>query len=271
MVMHQASSRALLTLLAGMIFLVGLAAFVYYYLPLDPASLSYYRERTSYALNPSAGKAYAYGLEHFSASKPASYNIDRAEYFFREAVKQDETYGHSHHQLARIAFLRGEFGPAMQEIDKEIELHPDNPNAYYVRGLIAGYQGAYGAAAKDFAQFLTMKPDGWAGYNDYAWVLTKKGDYQVAIDALEDGLEKFPGNPWLLNSYAVTLREAGHTESAARVAALAKDAVMRLTAEDWSLANPGNDPRIAGQGLETFRSATIQNLNMIINSAGANN
>lgn len=265
--MHKASTKALLALLAGIIFLIGIAGFVYYYLPLDLGSFSYYRERITYAMHPSARQAYAYGLEHFDSAKPRSHNIDRAEYFFREALKQDENYGYSHHQLARIAFLRGDFPGARQEIDKEIALHGDtNPSAFYVRGLIQGYQGAYSGAEKDFARFIGLSPEGWAGYNDYAWVTMKQGKYQLAIDALQQGLKKHPGNPWLLNSFAIALYEAHLHSLAAPVASSAKAAVMKLTPEEWAAANPGNDPRIAGQGLETFRSATIENLEKIINS-----
>ncbi len=266
--MHTASSKTLLKVLAGIFLLIGFVGFVYYYLPVDLASLSYYRERAIYMTNPSAPKAYAYGLEHFDSAKPASHNIDRAEYFFREALVQDPSYGHSHHQLARIAFLRGDFASARGEIDKEIALYGDsNPSALYVRGLIQGYQGAYSGAEKDFARFIGLSPEGWAAYNDYAWVTMKQKKYQLAINALQQGIEKHPGNPWLLNSYAVALHEAGLTPLAAKIAELAKAQVMRLTPEEWAAANPGNDPRIAGQGLKTFQDATIANLNAIMSDA----
>lgn len=224
----------------------------------------YVLERITYAADPSAERAYEYGSRHFNSVDRAAYNIDYAEYFYREAIAQDDTYPLAHHQLARINFLRGNFFSALEEINREIQIAGDrNPHAYYVRGLIRGYAGDYRSAADDFARFLSLVPTSWAATNDLAWVLMRSDRYEEAVRILEPGVARFPENAWLLNSYAIALYEEEQYEEAKEIAQRAQAAVEQLTPEDWSAANPGNDPRIAAEGLETFRITAIRNLRQI--------
>ena len=258
------SSQALVKLCSSLLCFVGLL-WILTSLPFDnAAALVYYRERILLTMHPSAERAYEYGAHYFDSAQPAFHDIDRAEYFFRKTVEANPTYPYAHHQLARIHFLQGDFSGALTEIDREIAIQAGrNPGAYYVRGLIKGFAGSYVSAAEDFRHFLTLKPDSWAGANDHAWVLMKSGSYREAKVVLESALGKHPDSAWLLNSYAVALYETGEREAAIPVARRAKAAVEQLRPEDWSAANPGNDPRIAVRGLETFRKATIQNLDII--------
>lgn len=259
--MHALSTRTLLRL-ATLFFALLIIALVIRLGPLG-VKIGYAEERIRYALEPSAARAYEYGARHFDSASGA-YDIDRAEYFFREALSHDASYPLAHHQIARILFLRGEFLGALNEIEQEIELHGErNPNAYYVRGLIRGFFGAYKSASLDFAHFLTLYPQSWAAHNDLSWVLMKNGEYDAAVRTLEMGLTQHPENAWLLNSYAIALYEVGETERAAAVALRARDAVLLLVPADWSAANPGNDPNVAAEGLETFRTAALENLTAI--------
>lgn len=211
---------------------------------------------------PSADKAYATGLSYFSGGP--SYDIDKAEYFFKQAVVLEPNYPYVHHQLARIAFLRGEFALALEEINREIEYYGDkHPNAYYVRGLIQGFAGKYGKAAADFERFIKLKPDVWAGYNDYGWTLLKSKRLHSAVKMLKTAVARFPDNAWLLNSYAIALYEVADTAGALDVAERAVRAASVLTAEEWSKANPGNDPAIGKEGLEAFQRSTQENVQSI--------
>ncbi|MDP3646393.1 MAG: hypothetical protein Q8R25_04880 [bacterium] len=213
---------------------------------------------------PSAARAADFGERHLDArSNPALYDIDRAEYMYREAAKLDPTYPYVNHQLARIAFLKGNFGTAMYFINKEIMLHGDtNKNAYYVRGLIEGYKGDYDAAVEDYAHFLTTN-NSWATMNDYAWVLLKAERYTEAEDITAEGLERFPDNPWLLNSHATALFELGEYTGALAAAKKAAVMVEKVTKAEWSRYYPGNDPRIAGEGIASFKSAIADNIHTI--------
>jgi len=221
-------------------------------------------ENAAFALAPSAERASAYGERHFDAERPAFYDIARAEYFYEKAVALDDQYPYVHHQLARIAFLRGRFGAALAEIDKEIALYGDEHlNSYYVRGLIEGYMGRYDEAARDYERFLESHPNSWAALNDYAWVLLKAERYADALSAADRGLANFPDNPWLLNSSAIALYELDRWAEALEAARRASRAAEELTEGEWLTAYPGNDPKIAGEGMAALRASIADNMHRI--------
>ncbi len=233
-------------------------------------SIRYFVERRDLAAHPSAARAYELGMRYFDSSNPVAHDVDRAMYFLQTAIALDPSYPYVNQQIARIQFLKSNFPSAHVLISNEIALQGDkNPSAYYIRGLIRGYQGAYALAAQDFEHYLLLNPGMWAAHNDHGWVLMMAGEYREAVDTLARGLEKSPDNAWLLNSYAIALYETGDTEGAQAAALRAREAVEKLTPEDWSHANPGNDPAIAPEGLETFRSAALQNLEKITAARGA--
>lgn len=221
-------------------------------------------EDVSFALAPSGANAFAIGEKHFNGQDVAQYDITRAAHYFYTAERLDPSLPYVHHELARIAFLDGDFADAMTQIDTQIALHGDQtPNSYYVRGLIEGYMSDYVDAAKDYEQFLQFDPHNWAGINDYSWVLLKAGRPQDAAVATEEGLQYFPDNPWLLNSSAIALYEIGDLKKAQARAQAAEAAVLRVSQAEWLHSYPGNDPAIAGEGIASFKQAVADNMHRI--------
>ena len=217
-----------------------------------------------YALAPSATRAFAYGERHFNARNASAYDIERAAYFFGKAADIDSTYPYLYHELARIAFLKGEFETAMALINMQIAQMGDNaPNSYYIRALIEGYKGEYAASAKDYEYFLKFHPTNWAANNDYAWVLLKAGRAQEAKLATARALKWFPDNPWLLNTSATALYETHEYAEALRAAQKASAEVAKLSEAAWLQAYPGNDPRIANKGITAFKKAVEDNIHSI--------
>lgn len=228
--------------------------------------LNIVHERFLHALVPSAERAFIFGSRHLRSGDTEAYDVDLAEYFFLETVKLDPQYLYAYHQLARIAFLRGNFDLALVRINIELRRHAESvPRSYYVRGLVEGFRGEYQAATKDYETFLYFFPDSWAGINDYAWVLLRAGRINDAVSAIKKGLEVSPDNPWLLNSYATALYEIGDDMSARSAVSNALKAALLLTEEDWLKAYPGNDPRVATEGLAALREAVVGNMHTIQN------
>lgn len=222
------------------------------------------REYLSFAVAPTVARAYELGSMHFDAQNPKHYDLDRAEYFFTEALERDPAYPYLNHQLARIAFLKGNFALALMFIDREIMLYgAEHANAYYVRGLIKGFVGDYDGAARDYEEYLVIDPTNWAAINDYAWVLLKDRRYEEALIALDGGLLFWPENPWLHNSRATALFELGRFDEALEAASAASSAVASITEAEWLRAYPGNDPLIASQGIAAFRRAIAENMHTI--------
>ena len=213
----------------------------------------------------SAIAAYAYGDEHFSVTDPQAYDINAARYFYQVAAERDPTLLYVDHQLARIEFLNGDFQGAFAYIDMQILAHGDStPASYYVRGLIEGYRGEYADAERDYARFITLKPDTWAGMNDYAWVLLKDNKPEEAAAITSKGLKLYPDNAWLLNTNATALYEMGDIKDARAIVTRASTAVQALTQQQWSQAFPGNSPDVAQAGLDTFRKAVADNMHTML-------
>jgi tetratricopeptide (TPR) repeat protein len=226
-------------------------------------------ERLSYRLNPSAERAYAYGERHFDTLSRHSYDVELAEWYFTETARLDPEHPTVYHELARIAFLKGDFLTALSAIDLQILRHATStPSSFYVRGLIEGYMGRYDDAVESYEIFLETRSDNWAALNDYAWVLLKANRPKAAHEAAARGLESFPENPWLLNTDAIALSEIGNMRAAKSQAEKAANAVERLSEIEWLTAYPGNDPALARQGIETLRTSILDNLNKIAASLG---
>ena len=223
-------------------------------------------EDLSIGLFPSAERYYDIGERHFTSRNPAAYDINRAEHFFRQAADRDFSLPYVYHQLARISFLRGDFPRALAQINAQISMHGDKtPSSYYVRGLILGYMGSYEAAAIDYKKYLESDPNNWAGVNDYAWVLLKAERFSEAAEAIERGLVYFPNNAWLLNSSAIALFEMGEFEKAFERAKAAVESAALVTEQEWLVAYPGNDPKIAALGIQTLRRSASENMHRIGN------
>lgn len=223
------------------------------------------QENLAYNAHPSAALAFALGEYHFdSSAHPAAYDINRAQYFFQLALAQDPHLPYIYHELARIAFLQGNFPVALAYIDIQIENQGEKtPNSYYVRALIEGFKGDYADAESDYAEYLRYDPIDWAAVNDYSWVLLKDDKPAQADAAIEKVLPYFQTNAWLLNSDAIALSEMGDATSAKERIAAASQAIATMTPQQWTSAYPGNDPGIAGEGLEAFKTAVAANMHSI--------
>lgn len=216
-------------------------------------------------LTINAGEAYARGSLHFNALRSRDYDIELAQFFFTLAEKVDPHYPYLQHQLARIAFLNGDFKKALFHIDKEIEMcGAKHANAFYVRGLIRGFAGDYERAARDYERYLSSDPKNWAAINDYAWVLLKSGRPREAVVATAGGLSFHPGNPWLLNSNAVALYEIGLIEPALEQARKALIESRVVSAREWLTAYPGNDPRVAHDGISALQGSIRRNVHTLL-------
>ncbi len=221
-------------------------------------------EDIGYRMNPSAQKAFDLAEQSFIATRPARYDIARAEYYFGEALRQDPHMPYLYHELARIAFLKGDLAQAYARINYDIAQHGDTQlRSYYIRGLIAGYMGLYDQAINDFGYFAALVPDSWAGANDYGWVLVKAGRAEDAAEVTSKALEIFPNNPWLLNTNAIALAEMGKLAEARIQIDKAARYAQAVTHSDWLYAYPGNDPASAPQGVEALKKSVIHTKHLL--------
>lgn len=210
-----------------------------------------------------AGLAMQIGNYYFGGG---AYNLSVAERAYRKAVAVNPKILWGHYQLARILFVKGDYGGALAEINLELEANPENLRSLYVRGLVYGYRGLIGdflLAEADFYRFTQWAPKEWAGYNDLAWVQSKQAKYREARDTIQAALAVVPDgrkNPWLWNAKGVAELNLNEYREARKSFAEAAALAASLTDAEWRRAYPGNAPSGAAAGLAAFREAITENL-----------
>jgi tetratricopeptide (TPR) repeat protein len=152
---------------------------------------------------------------------------------------------------------------ALDEIKKELEIYPDDTNAYYVLGLIYGFMGRSHEGIDAFSQYIDTHPRTWAGRNDKAWLQFRIGDFEGALATIEPIVTQFPYTPWVQNTYCSLLINTTRYADAKKACIHAKELIDAMTEKDWGHAYPGNDPRIYGEGLEAMNGSINENLKIL--------
>lgn len=202
------------------------------------------------------------GNEFFGGDLPHSLFL--ADVSYRAALAIDASVPDAWHQRARIAFLRGDFEESKRMINTQIALHGDSfMAAYYIRGLVYGFNKEYGPAIEDFKHFLTWDPDNWAANNDLAWLYFSQGRFEETKTQASRGLEANPGNAWLFTMRGMARFNLGERKEALADLLEARVAAERLTEDAWRKAYPGNDPRAATLGLAELRATIEKNIELI--------
>lgn len=206
-----------------------------------------------------SGKLMVKGNHYFNGG---AYDLDKAAKFYKVAAFVDRDASYPHYQLARVLFMKTNYKEALAEIDRALVLNPENKRAWYIRGLINGYDGDFETAAEDFQNFIAWAPKEWAGYNDLAWAYYEDEKYQEAAEAAAKGLEVTPLNAWLLNGLGVSLQALGKNDEAKVALDQSAELARNMTVTDWKRAYPGNDVQTADWDLAQFKTDVNYNLNL---------
>lgn len=82
--------------------------------------------------------------------------------------------------------------PTLIPYDQALQLRPDDPQAYYNRGVAYSSRGAYDCAIEDFDQAIKRQADYSAAYTGRGSASYLKGDYDQAIKDLTQALNRQP-------------------------------------------------------------------------------
>lgn len=214
-------------------------------------------------LSNDAELAVEIGNYYFNTYGDGMYDLEKAERYFKQALEIDSRAPLAWYQLGRIDFLNGRFFSAIEKFNKNIELHNSIENqavmrTHYMRGLTYGYMKWFESAEADFLRLLGWHkdkpptPEEWALYVDLSWIYFQQGKYEEIEELTKEGLARFPDNPWVLNMRGLSLINLNRSSEAQPLFEKALEEAQKLTEEDWARAYPGNDPRIAAQGLASM-------------------
>lgn len=233
--------------------------------------LGTYGKLTSFTLSriTDADTAFRMGNYFFNSD---AYNLEKAVQSYKRALEISPSHPFAHYQYARAEFLRGNFATALEHIEKQMEINPDFPNAWYVRGLIHGYVGLRQKAADDFRTFISRAPNQWAGYNDLAWILAKQENFAEMKRVVHEAFEKLPHekgrNPWLWTGLGIAELNLGEYHTAIESFAKGRAIAEKMTPEYFWSAYPGNDPRSAKDAYTNFLATLHFNLGLSYEKSG---
>jgi len=216
--------------------------------------------------------AYDIGQHYFGGG---DYNLKKAEQMYDLALEIDPLIKRGHYQKGRINFIYGFFNIALNEINKELELYPEDLRSRYVLGLIYGYRGYTGdlkKAADNFERFIEWEPSEWAGYNDLAWILATQGNFNKAREVIISAFTAIPGeadrNPWLWISLGIASLNTGAYNEARDAFVNALRISEDMTATYFYAAYPGNDFANADGAFRNFKSIIHFNSALVYEALG---
>ena len=78
---------------------------------------------------------------------------------YRELIAAHTNVGPAYQGAGYVCFLRKDYGEAERMLAASLEANPSNPNALYLRGMVAAAAGNTDAARSYYSQALTIDPD----------------------------------------------------------------------------------------------------------------
>ena len=232
--------------------------------------------KVAYTLDPTAERARTIGDYYFNWSGEGAYDLEKAKFYYNEALLLDSNTNGPWYQLARIDFLEGNFHSAIYKFNKQIRLHSDTQDpfydrAHYVRGLTYGYMKLFDRAETDFLGLIERNGESshWAYYVDLGWFYFSQGKFEELRQISEQGVQYYPDNPWILSNLGLALLNLGEPEKAVPSLEKALEEAEKLTIDDWERAYPGNDPRLAEQGLNEMIKALNDNLILAVDKSSS--
>jgi tetratricopeptide (TPR) repeat protein len=209
------------------------------------------------------------GEYYINWRQQGGYDLDKSKGYLARAYEIDKELSGVQYQLGRIAFLRNKLHSALLRFDEQTSLYgtADRDQYYfptiYMQALTSGFLTRFNDAEEGFRSLIeenSEDPRSWAYYTDLAWVYFQQGKFEEIKELTSKGLERYPENPWILNMHGLALHNLDSTVEARNVLKRALMEANKLTALDWQLSYPGNDPRIAATGLSEMISTIESNL-----------
>ena len=93
-------------------------------------------------------------------------------------------------------YKKNRFSKARQELDRAIEMNPQNPEAYFWRARTLIKMVKYDQAVKDLEKVIDLKPAYSPAYDNLGWLLMLSNRYPESLSYLNRSIELKPENGW---------------------------------------------------------------------------
>jgi uncharacterized caspase-like protein len=131
--------------------------------------------------------------------------------------------------------------PAIKELDKKIQLNPNDAAAYYKRGQLYAQYEDFARAVKDFDAVIRLAPKDADAFNNRCWANALIGELQSALKDCDNALALRPSYVDALDSRGFVNLKMGQTSKAIAD----YDAALRI--------NPKHASSLYGRGIAKLR------------------
>jgi tetratricopeptide (TPR) repeat protein len=188
-------------------------------------------------------------------------NYKQALFHFRQALQKDPNLAEVNLEIGRLYFIDPNLvslDEAIYRFTKEIEIS-NHPYAYHERGILFGYLKKWKEAEADFRKEISLW-DNWAGYLDLAWILFSQNRLNEAEELMKIVDQKMPNSVWSLNGLGIIHLNQGKYDLAINELEMAFEKAKDLSYNDYIMAYPGNDPKLAFENIENIKIGIAFNL-----------
>lgn len=118
-------------------------------------------------------------------------------------------------KTALAYFQAGRLTEALTIYESCLRTHPDDPELWYMLGLLGGKQGDYARAANCFRRVISLQPENMEAAIKLAMALRFMGSLEQAVDVYRSVLINQPDNMSVVENLAYLLFELGQKEESA--------------------------------------------------------
>ncbi len=118
--------------------------------------------------------------------------VHEAKRAYRAILADRPSHVAARNNLALLLEATGELAGALGELDRALELEPDNATLLVNRGALLGSMGRYAAAERDIKRVLRVEPSHGEALFNLGVVMTRKGLWAEAVPQLRRAVELDP-------------------------------------------------------------------------------
>jgi tetratricopeptide (TPR) repeat protein len=123
---------------------------------------------------------------------------------FNKAMQLDPTYAFAYNNRGDVFTLLGQFDRAMADFNRAIQLNPHYASPYYGRGHVYLFQGEFSKALAEYNGAMEIEPGDAENYNNRGTAYRGLGNYEKALEDFNKSIQLEP-------DYALAYRNLGST------------------------------------------------------------
>jgi len=139
----------------------------------------------------------------------------------QKAVQLDSNHPKAIGFLARVYFRQDKFDLSMAELERALELNPNDPELYVLKGLVQSRQGNISEAIDNLEYARLFDPEVQSGWSELGGLYFLNRQLDEAILTLERGLAQIPHltfvHVWLVAAYVESGKMVEARQAAGRL------------------------------------------------------